>query len=88
MTCGYRYTPEPTEQGYPNMVRLAAIRMYVDGGNLRRIARYLGVSHQSIANWVNEHASQLPPSPLPDTVSDLEMDELFTFINHKKTRRS
>ena len=70
------------------MVRLAAIRMYVDGGNLRRIARYLGVSHQSIANWVNEHASQLPPSPLPDTVSDLEMDELFTFINHKKTRRS
>lgn len=70
------------------MVRLAAVRMYVDGGNLRRIARYLGVSHQSVANWVNEHAAQLPPPALPASVSDLEMDELFTFINHKKTRRS
>lgn len=88
MQCGYRYTPQPTEQGYPEIVRLAAIRMYVDGGNLRRIARYLGVSHQSIANWVKGHAAQLPPAPLPDSVSDIEMDELFTFIQHKKTRRS
>ncbi len=87
MLCGYRYTLEPTGQGYPDIVRLAAVRMYVDGGNLRRIARYLGVSHQSIANGVVEHAAQLPPSPLPASVTDLEMDELFTFINHQKTRR-
>jgi hypothetical protein len=82
MMCGYRYTPEPTGQGYPVMVGLAAVRMSVDGGNLRRIARYLGVSHQSIASWVIQHTAQLPAS-----VTDIEMDELFTYINDKETRR-
>ena len=59
--------------------------MYVDGMNLRRIGRHLGVSPQSVANWVNAHAAQLPPAPLPDRVETVEMDELFTFIEEKKT---
>jgi transposase-like protein len=54
--------------------------------NLRRIGRHLGVHHQTVANWVNEHAEQLPDSPVPEKVENAEMDELFTFIGDKKTR--
>lgn len=86
MLCGYRYTPEPTRQGYSDEVRLAAVRMYADGINLRRIGRLLGVSPQSVANWVRAYVAQLPPAPLPEQVSTLEMDELFTFIARKKTK--
>jgi transposase-like protein len=57
----------------------------VDGMNLRRIGRYLGVHHQSVANWVKAHAEKLPAAPVPETVENAEMDELFTFIGHKKT---
>ena len=57
--CGKRYTPEPVERGYHNEIRFQAGQMYVDGMNLRRIARHLGVSPQSVANWVNAHAAQL-----------------------------
>lgn len=71
--------------GYDDEVRLQAVKLYVDGLNLRRIARHLGVSHQSIANWVKAYAARLPPPPMPDEVETIEMDELYTFIGDKKT---
>lgn len=83
--CGSRYTPEPKEQGYSDAIRLRAVQLYIDGGNLRRVARQLGVNHQSVANWVKAHVAQLPAAPLPDKVETIEMDELHTFIEHKKT---
>ena len=82
--CQRRYTPEPAVNGYDDEVRLQAVKLYVDGLNLRRIARHLGVSHQSIANWVKAHAARLPPPPMPDEVETIEMDELYTFIGDKK----
>ena len=84
--CGRRYTPIPKQKGYPQAMRQQAIRMYVDGINFRRIARHLGVHHQSVINWVNAHADELPEAPVPDKVETVEMDELFTFIGGKKTR--
>jgi len=59
--------------------------MYVDGGNLRRIARHLKVHHRTVALWVTNHAEALPAAPLPTEVKEAEMDELFTFISDKKT---
>ena len=63
-----------------------ALEMYVDGGNFRRIARHLKVNHQTVANWVAEHAEALPEAPVPKEVKEAEMDELFTFIGSKKTK--
>ena len=60
--------------------------MYVDGINLRRIGRILGVNHQSVANWVKAHSEKLPVPPVPDQVENAELDELFTFIGDKKTK--
>jgi transposase-like protein len=85
-SCGTRYTPDPKVQGYSDDIRLRAVQMYVDGGNLRRVARQLGVNHQSVANWVKAHAAQLPAASLPDKVETIEMDELHTFIERKKTK--
>jgi transposase len=85
-SCGCRYTPEPKAQGYSDEIRLRAVQRYVDGGNLRRVARQLGVNHQSVANWVKAHAAQLPAAPLPQQVEIIEMDEIHTFIEYKKTK--
>jgi len=86
MNCGKKYTPDPKERGYSDQLRQRAVEMYVDGNNLRRIGRQLGVSHQSVANWVAAHVAQLPPAPRPAEVEVVEMDELHTFVKHKKTR--
>jgi transposase-like protein len=55
--------------------------------NIRRIARTLGVNHQSVVNWVNAHAAQLPAAPVSSQVATLELDELFTFVE-KKSRHT
>jgi transposase-like protein len=84
--CGRKYTPAPKAQGYPDALRQQVVRLYVDGMNFRRIARQVGVNHQTVINWVNAYADQLPDAPLPETVTVVEQDELFTFIGNKKTR--
>jgi transposase-like protein len=84
--CQRKYTPDPKLQGCAPAVRRRAVQWYVDGMNLRRIGRHLGVHHQSVANWVKAHAEQLPPAPVPASVETAELDELFTFVENKKTR--
>jgi len=83
--CGCKYTPNPKARGYSSELRRKAIQLYVDGMNLRRIGRQLGVNHQSVANWAKAHAEKLPPAPVPEQVENAELDELFTFIGDKKT---
>ena len=83
--CERKYTPEPNEIGYSQALHEQAVRLYVDGMNMRRIARHLGVSVQSVSNWVKAHAAGLPPAPVPEEVETIEMDELYTFIGDKKT---
>lgn len=70
------------------LVRQQAVRLYVDGLNFRRIARTLGVNPQSVINWVNAYAEQVPDTlPTPEeTVKVAELDELFTFVGRKKRR--
>ena len=60
--------------------------MYVDGGNLRRVARHLQVHHRTVALWVADHAEALPNALMPQQVKEAEMDELYTFIGDKKTK--
>jgi transposase-like protein len=83
--CKTRYTPDPKERGYPDDLRLQAVRMYADGINYRRVARLLNVSHVSVINWVKAFVAQLPDAPLPAELHTIELDELFTFIETKKS---
>jgi transposase-like protein len=85
MRCNRKYTPEPKRQGYPESTREEAAKMYVDGGNLRRIARHLKIAPRTVALWMTDAAEALPNAPMPETVKDAEMDEIFTFIGDKKT---
>ena len=82
--CKVRYTLEPKERGYPDELRLQAVRLYVDGMNYRRIGRHLKVHHTSVLNWVKAFAAQLPNAPLPEDLHIIELDELYTFIETKK----
>ena len=61
--CGRRYSPESKQQGYDEKLRRQAVQLYSDGMNFRRIARHLGISHQTVSNWVNAHTQRLPVAP-------------------------
>ena len=83
--CDRIYTPAPAPNGYPDEVRHQAVKLYLEGMNLRRIGRLLSVNHQSVTNWVNAYHASLPEVSAPvERPQTLEMDELFTFIGSKK----
>jgi transposase-like protein len=86
MFCQIKYTPDPKPWAYPEEVRRKALQLYVDGMNLRRIARHLGLHHRTVSLWVKAQAAQLPDPPVPEQVQEAEMDELFSFIGEKKTK--
>src|SRR5690349_12888760 len=71
--CQRKYTPVSNKQIYSEQMRANALRLYVDGMNQRRIARTLGVSHQSVANWIKDYAERLPADPpeSQDTTQDV-----------------
>src|SRR5689334_13305079 len=86
--CQRKYTPNPKVLGYDAATRQAALCLYADGMNLRRIARTLCLSHPTVANWVNAHAAHLADSP-PQPAEPLavnELDELFTFVGSIKAK--
>jgi transposase-like protein len=77
--CGRRYTRVPKEHGYDEATRREAVKLYLDGGNYRRVGRTLGVDRVSVMNWVRDQAQRTPPkAPLPADSPVIEMDELFT----------
>ena len=85
--CDRIYTPEPSPNGYPDEVRAQAVKLYLEGMNLRRIGRILSVNHQSVTNWVNAYHDRLPAARAPVAQPEtLEMDELFTFVGSKKRK--
>ena len=84
MHCLRKYTPDSKQHGYPSSLRKRALEMYVDGSNLRKIARHLKIAPQTVSNWATDQAETLPAAPMPEMVKEAEMDELFTFIGDKK----
>lgn len=84
--CKHYNTTDPKPKGHGTSLRLAALKLYLEGNGLRRIGRFLGVTHQTIANWINAAHSQLPPAPQPLQSTVIELDELFTFVQSKKTK--
>ena len=85
--CGKTFSPEPKRQGYAEEVREKAVRLYVEGNNFRRIGRLLSVNHQSVVNWVNAYHEKIKDKTLVPADSEaIEVDELWTFVEKKKTK--
>jgi len=86
-TCQRYFTPEPNPQGYDPALHQQALKLYLEGTSFRAIGRLLNVNHQTVANWIGDHAAQLPSEVSDQQPTDnIEIDELFTFIGDKKTK--
>jgi transposase-like protein len=64
---------------------MLAIRMHLEGNSKRAIGRVLKINHQTVVNWVEGYISKLPPATMPDKPEVAELDELYSFVEQKKT---
>jgi IS1 family transposase/transposase-like protein len=84
--CGYQLT-RTTPRGKPLTMKVHAVRLYLRGISMPRIAFLLRVSAQSVLNWLRtfaqEHDEQLEPT---SRAIILELDERWH--DRKQTRRT
>ena len=84
--CRRYFTPEPKPEGYDVSVRTQALKLYLEGTSFRAIGRILGLHHQTVSNWITQAANALPAHVTDSTPTEtIELDELYTFVQQKKT---
>ena len=85
--CRRYFTVDPKPHGYDLALHKHALQLYLEGTSFRAIGRLLGIDHQTVSNWVTEAASALPTQVTDATsTATIELDELYTFVQQKKTR--
>jgi hypothetical protein len=68
-------------------LRENALRHYVEGVGLRATERLVGVSHNSVMNWVREEVAGLALAQVDAAQIDtIEADELWTYVGQKNSR--
>ena len=66
-------------------LRENALRHYVKGVGLRATERLVGVSHNSVMNWVREEvAGQALAQVDAAEIDTIEADELWTYVGKKR----
>lgn len=84
--CSYEYT-RLIPRGKPQVMKTLAILLALTGISYRAIGHLLGVSDNSVNNWVQAHARQL--GCMPKRISDanqIEIDDLWHSLEKKRQR--
>ncbi|GHU99484.1 hypothetical protein FACS1894159_03580 [Bacteroidia bacterium] len=83
--CGYNYSVELKCTAKLEDVKRQALLMYLEGLGFHSIGRILQVSHVSVLNWVRKYGRELEAIRNDKPVKTMELDELHTYVRHKKT---
>jgi len=84
--CGCKFVPT-RQKGRDEKTKLTAVWLYCHGLSFRTIAKFFKVNVRSVYNWVKTFATKnyVKPKPSDDAVIVLELDEMWHYINSKKT---
>ena len=84
-SCKRNFVPKRDDKGKRAQILLAII-LYGSGGvSYNYLSKLFGVCTATICNWVNKYADDLADPVVDPTISEIEIDELWHFIESKKT---
>jgi transposase-like protein len=77
-------------------LRQQAVRYSLEGLSQRKVGRLLGVSPQSVANWLEQAGTKLQALGVPEVPPELaaladgvmEQDEVYTFCCAKRAKKN
>lgn len=70
----------------PEALKESALRHYAEGVGLRATERLVGVSHNSVMNWVKQEvAGKVLAKVDASAISVVEADELWSYVGAKKS---
>jgi len=83
--CGYNFTASP-KRGRSQATKALAVLLYSLGkSSFRWLGKLLGVSDVSVYRWVRQAAEELPEQQFREEIREMELDELWHFLQAKKT---
>nr|WP_228016798.1 IS1 family transposase [Synechocystis sp. LEGE 06083] len=85
-SCQYQFTNISKERGKPLWMKLEAVLLYMSGMSMNATAKLLGVSTQSVLNWVRDFGEANYEKPAPDSAMVVELDQLWHFLQAKKNK--
>ncbi len=53
--------------------------------SFRWLGKLFGVAHTSVYKWIMLYARKLPKPKVPENLQEVEIDEMWHFIDSKKT---
>ncbi len=83
--CGCNYTVGFEDYAEKEKKRRFALSLYLEGLGFHSIARLLGVSHVSVLNWIRKYGNRLEEIRNPRPAKVMELDEVHSYVGHKKT---
>lgn len=87
--CGYHFVvgDKRNERGRPESQKALALLLYAFGkSSYETIAKLLKVSNVAVYKWIKAGAKNIPEPTVPENnVRDIEFDEMWHFIQSKKT---
>lgn len=83
--CGRNYTVAQKSTERSLSTKRQALQMYLEGLGFRSIGRILGVSHVAVYYWIRKFGAQIETVRNDNPVQVMELDELHTYVGHKKT---
>lgn len=63
------------------------VALTLNGAGIRDTTRVLGVSINTVLKTLRQAAAQLDSQPLPERVTEPELDELWSFVGSKQDQR-
>jgi transposase-like protein len=82
--CGRSFTVEFKSTSKSESVKRQALMMYLEGLGFSSIGGILRVSHVSVLHWIRKYGREIDTIRNDQPVEVMELDELHTYIGHKK----
>ena len=84
--CGRSFTATPARGKPPAMKALAILLDAMGNVSQGMIAKLLGVSHVAVYRWIRAAGEEAPPPSAAPSSGIVQIDEMWHFVNGKKTR--
>ena len=84
--CGRQFILKYAYRAYLNYIRELIVPMCLNGSGIRDTARVLRVSATTVMKLIAERAQTLPPVKVPERIAEVELDEMWSFVEKKKNQ--
>ena len=85
--CGCNFIQKDSRQKVTLEGKALAVLLYASGKfSYGFIARLFNVSRTAVLKWIRGFAQQIPELPITSEIKEIEFDEMWHFLNSKKTK--